>query len=82
MSMEVNGVSHGTIKWYNVEKGYGFLIVPGCSTDVFLHVKQLRNSGILGFPTEGEAFSCEVKTGPKGLFAVNLSKNGAVASSG
>ena len=71
-------VTLGKIKWYNVEKGYGFLIVDGYDKDVFLHVKKLKNSGILGHPVEGEVYECCVEDGPKGLFATNLTKKATV----
>ena len=64
----------GSIKWYNTEKGYGFLVVEGYSTDIFLHAKKLKNSGILSNPVEGEIYECCVESGPKGLFATNLTK--------
>lgn len=67
-------MAKGVIKWYNTEKGYGFLVVDGWDKDVFLHVKKLRNSGIIGNPIEGEVYECHVENGPKGLFATNLAK--------
>lgn len=36
----------GTVKWFNAIKGYGFIIPDNDTGDVFLHVNQLRKSGI------------------------------------
>lgn len=67
-------VTVGVIKWYNIEKGYGFLTCEGYDKDIFLHVKKLRNSGIPNNPIEGEYYECHIENGPKGLFATNLTK--------
>lgn len=64
------------LKWFNTEKGYGFLIVDGCEKDVFIHIKQLRTSGFTEAPKEGEALTCTVTDGDKGLFATNIARQG------
>ena len=64
----------GSIKWFNTEKGFGFVTVAGFEKDVFLHVKQLRAAGIMGSPAEGELLCFEVKEGPRGKFASDVSK--------
>lgn len=72
--------SVGRVKWFNTDKGYGFLVVDGCNTDVFLHIKKLRNSGIISNPTEGELYECKIEQGPKGLYAIDLQKRENTAS--
>jgi len=68
----------GLVKWYNQEKGYGFIQAEGLDTDVFMHIKQLRASGITAGLTDGEKVRFVVNTGPKGKFATNISRlNGA-----
>jgi CspA family cold shock protein len=69
----------GSIKWFNGEKGYGFVTAPGLEKDVFLHVKQLRASGIEGEVTDGEAVTFVCNTGPKGFFATNIARTNGVA---
>jgi len=64
----------GYVKWFNSTKGFGFLIVEGINRDVFAHKQQLVKSGITDDLTEGEAVSCVVRDGPKGMFAVDLKK--------
>ena len=68
----------GAVKWFNGEKGYGFVTSPGLDKDVFLHVKQLRASGIQGAIVDGEVIKFTCNTGPKGFFATNITRtNGA-----
>jgi len=80
MGTPVNAV--GTVKWFNTEKGYGFLTVQGYEKDIFLHVKKLRNSGITSNPIEGEIYECIIENGPKGLFATNLTRKAPNANQG
>src|SRR3984957_13571281 len=58
----------GVIKWFDVAKGYGFIIPDNGLTDVLLHVTCLRRDG---YQTayEGSRVVCEVVPGPKGLQA-------------
>ena len=63
----------GTVKWFNGEKGYGFIRPDDGGEDLFVH-----HSGIAGdgFKTldEGEKVTYEVTEGRKGLQAANVSK--------
>lgn len=62
----------GKVKWFNNNKGYGFIEQPGGS-DIFVHYKAIQGDG---FKTlhEGQEVEFEVKTGPKGLLAENVTK--------
>lgn len=64
----------GSIKWFSAEKGYGFIQAEGIGKDVFLHVKQLRSSGIMGSLADGEHVLFVCNDGPKGLFATNIAR--------
>src|SRR5271170_2960822 len=61
----------GLIKWFDVAKGYGFIIPDNGMTDVLLHVTCLRRDG---YQTayEGARVVCEVLAGPKGLQAFRV----------
>ena len=66
----------GTVKWYNPQKGYGFIAPEDGSKDVFVHVSAVEQSGI-GSLNEGQKVSFEVERGRQGkLAAVNLQRAG------
>jgi len=56
----------GTIKWFNPEKGYGFVSPADGSQDVFLHISALKQAGLQDAP-EGSTIHCEVGQGRKGV---------------
>src|SRR5215469_2718921 len=61
----------GVIKWFDVAKGYGFIVPDNGMADVLLHVTCLRRDG---YQTayEGARVACEVLAGPKGLQAFRI----------
>ena len=63
----------GTVKWFNSEKGYGFITPDDSSEDVFVHHTGISGSGFKSLE-EGEKVSYEVTRGQKGMQAVNVSK--------
>ena len=65
----------GKVKWFNNSKGYGFIEQPGVC-DIFVHYSAIQG---MGFKTlrEGQEVEFEVKDGPKGLQAENVTKVGA-----
>ena len=62
---------HGTIKWFDVSKGFGFIVPDDGTRDVLLHVTCLRNDG---FQTahEGARIVCEAISKPRGMQAVRI----------
>lgn len=64
----------GVTKWYNKEKGYGFIQLPGGGLDVFVHANQLRKSGIENGLNEGDKVTFSIDKGPKGAFATNIKR--------
>jgi CspA family cold shock protein len=54
----------GTVKWFNAEKGYGFISREGGS-DLFVHYTAIQGSGYRSLE-EGQAVEFEVTQGPKG----------------
>src|SRR4051812_16426356 len=63
----------GTVKWFNEEKGYGFITPDDGSEDLFVHHTGIAGSGFKSLE-EGEKVSYEVTQGRKGMQAVNVSK--------
>ncbi|MDQ2802006.1 MAG: cold-shock protein [Pseudomonadota bacterium] len=56
---------HGTVKWFNATKGFGFITPDGGGKDVFVHVSALARSGIQEL-REGQAVRVQVVQGKKG----------------
>lgn len=61
---------NGTVKWFNSEKGYGF-ITGEDGTDVFAHFSQINAEGYKSLQ-EGQKVSYNVTNGPKGPQAENI----------
>jgi cold shock protein len=61
----------GTVKWFNAEKGYGFIASEGQGEDVFVHFSAIQMSGYRAL-NEGQAVEYEVLRGPKGAHAANV----------
>ncbi len=62
----------GTVKWFNSEKGYGFISRPS-GEDVFVHHSAINMPGFKSLD-EGDQIEFEVARGPKGLQAQNVTK--------
>jgi cold shock protein len=60
----------GTVKWFNNEKGYGFLAREN-GPDVFVHYTAISGDGYRSL-TEGQQVEFTVEQGPKGLQASNV----------
>jgi CspA family cold shock protein len=57
-------VAQGTVKWFNNEKGYGFIAVDG-GQDVFVHYSAIQSDGYRSLD-EGQRVEFEVAQGPQG----------------
>lgn len=63
----------GTVKWFNSERGFGFISVEG-EDDVFVHYSAIQGESGRKNLEEGEKVQFDVERGPKGLQAVNVVK--------
>jgi cold shock protein len=64
----------GTVKWFNGQKGYGFIQPEDGSKDVFVHISAVERAG-LGNLIEGQRLSFEIERGNQGkTSAVNLQR--------
>ena len=61
----------GTVKWFNADRGYGFIAPNGGGRDVFVHVSALERSGIAAL-SEGQTVVVDVVTGRKGPEAARV----------
>ena len=62
----------GTVKWFNRNKGFGFIERPD-GDDVFVHYKSIVGEGFKDL-NEGDEVEFDVEQGPKGLQAANVRK--------
>ena len=60
----------GRVKWFNDQKGFGFIEVEG-GKDVFVHHSAIQGEGFKSLK-EGDQVEFEVSKGPKGLQATNV----------
>ena len=63
-------MAQGTVKWFNNEKGYGFIATEE-GNDVFVHFSAIGMDGYKSL-TEGQRVQFEVVQGPKGGQAANV----------
>jgi cold shock protein len=62
----------GTVKWFNAQKGFGFIQPEDGSKDVFVHISAVERAGITNL-VEGQKLSFELEKGQQGkTSAVNL----------
>ena len=54
----------GTVKWFNITKGFGFIQPEGGGTDVFVHISALERAGLSSL-TEGQRVSFDEQRDPK-----------------
>ncbi len=66
----MSAVAEGTVKWFNNDKGYGFISQPD-GEDVFVHFSAIQSEGYKSLE-EGQSVSFEVTQGPKGKQASNV----------
>ena len=65
-------MSEGTVKWFNSQKGYGFIQPDDGSKDVFVHATALERAGLSGL-NDGQKVSFDIERGQQGkLSATNL----------
>jgi CspA family cold shock protein len=61
----------GTVKWFNAEKGFGFIAPEDGSADVFAHYSAIESTGYRELREE-QRVEFETTQGPKGLQAANI----------
>ena len=65
-------MSNGTVKWFNAQKGYGFIQPADGSKDIFVHISAVERAGKTTLP-EGQALSYDIEDGQRGKSsAINL----------
>lgn len=64
-------MQNGVVKWFNDQKGFGFIAANG--KDFFVHFKEIQSEGFKSLK-EGDKVSFEPSTSPKGPVAKNVQK--------
>jgi len=67
----VGSMALGTVKWFNAEKGYGFITVDDSGDDIFVHWSAIEGEGYRALD-EGQRVELEVGEGEKGPQAENV----------
>jgi cold shock protein len=57
-------VATGTVKFFNAQKGFGFIVQDDGGPDVFVHISAVENSGMSNL-AEGQKLSFEIQTDPR-----------------
>jgi CspA family cold shock protein len=68
---EVNSMTQGTVKWFNSEKGFGFIAPDGGAEDVFVHYSEIQGGGFRSLE-ENQRVQFDVGQGAKGPQAVGV----------
>jgi translation initiation factor IF-1 len=72
--METDQMATGTVKWFNTQKGYGFIQPDEGGNDVFVHISAVERAGLQGL-REGQKITYEMERGRNGKSsAVNLQR--------
>ena len=64
-------MNRGTVKWFNAQKGFGFITNDEGGEDVFVHFSGIASDGFKTLE-EGQAVAFDTTEGPRGLQAVNV----------
>ena len=65
-------MSKGTVKWFNADKGFGFITPEGGGNDLFVHYSEIKSDGGYATLSEGQAVEYEIGEGKKGPCATNV----------
>jgi CspA family cold shock protein len=64
-------MAKGTVKWFNDQKGFGFITQEEGGSDVFVHFSAIQGTGFKSL-AEGQEVEFDVTEGPKGAQAANV----------
>lgn len=65
-------MSKGTVKWFNADKGFGFITPEDGGKDLFVHFSEIKSNGEFATLNDGQAVEFEVGEGQKGPCATGV----------
>jgi CspA family cold shock protein len=71
LKREKLSMTQGTVKWFNSEKGFGFIAPDGGAKDVFVHHSEIKGDGFRSLE-ENQRVEFEIGQGPKGPQALGV----------
>lgn len=71
----------GVVKWFNDKKGFGFLSREEVAEDIFVHYSAIQAEGFRTL-AQGEKVEFDLEDGPKGLHALNVTRNESGGAAG
>ena len=66
-------MNNGIVKWFNAQKGYGFITDSETGKDVFVHFSAINGEGFKSLE-EGQAVTYDLTEGARGMQAANVTK--------
>jgi CspA family cold shock protein len=69
--LEGDDMAQGSVKWFNAEKGFGFIAQDGGGADVFVHYSAIQSDGYRSLD-ENQRVEFDITQGPKGPQAENV----------
>jgi len=71
-NLKIYNMSKGTVKWFNADKGFGFITPEDGGKDLFVHHSEIQSGGGFATLNDGQAVEFEVGQGQKGPCANNV----------
>ena len=71
-SQKASLVAQGTVKWFNADKGFGFITPEDGGKDLFVHYSEIKSGGGYATLNDGQQVEFEIGQGQKGPCANNV----------
>jgi CspA family cold shock protein len=72
ISIGKQAMSKGTVKWFNADKGFGFITPEDGGKDLFVHFSEIKSNGEFATLNDGQSVEFEVGEGQKGPCATGV----------